>query len=174
MTTRIEVRSGTSAEWSAVNPILHEGEVGYDSTEDKIKVGDGTAQWSELAFQGGSGGGLAFEEVEFTFNNTIGSISPDFVCPIATLNPETHDIIAFGLKKHGTEWLTPISSVAFNGGSGAIGFTDDSNGDINANYAAFPPYFVNAKKTSDSTWVNAGTIVANGDKIIIKIIKTAK
>lgn len=48
MTTRIQLRRGTSAQWSAANPILAAGEPGYDTTTGDLKVGDGVKTWSAL------------------------------------------------------------------------------------------------------------------------------
>lgn len=50
----IQLRRGTSAQWAAgtpvTDPILEYGEVGYDSTVNRFKVGDGTTAWSALAW----------------------------------------------------------------------------------------------------------------------------
>lgn len=48
MTTRFIQRSGTAAEWAAANPILAEGELGYDTTNDILKAGDGITPWNLL------------------------------------------------------------------------------------------------------------------------------
>ena len=48
MTTKMQSRRGTSAEWAAVNPILPDGEIGYDEDTRIIKVGDGVTTWSNL------------------------------------------------------------------------------------------------------------------------------
>lgn len=39
----------TAAEWESENPVLDAGELGYDSTFNKIKVGDGSTAWKALA-----------------------------------------------------------------------------------------------------------------------------
>ncbi len=44
----IKLRRDTSANWSSVNPVLNDGEMGLDTTNDKIKIGDGTSTWSTL------------------------------------------------------------------------------------------------------------------------------
>lgn len=48
MPTRIQLRRGTSAQWSAADPILAAGEPGYDTTTGDLKVGDGVKKWSQL------------------------------------------------------------------------------------------------------------------------------
>lgn len=55
----ILLRRGTSIEWAAKNPILAAGELGVDTTQGKIKLGNGSTAWNSLSFinAGGSGGG---------------------------------------------------------------------------------------------------------------------
>jgi hypothetical protein len=50
MATRIQVRRGTTSDWNTSNPILTEGEFGYNTTLDKFKIGDGTSTWSVLEY----------------------------------------------------------------------------------------------------------------------------
>jgi hypothetical protein len=50
MAVTIKLRRGTTAQWSAANPILALGEVGIDTDLDQFKVGDGATAWSSLAF----------------------------------------------------------------------------------------------------------------------------
>lgn len=50
MATRIQVRRGTTSEWNSANPVLEEGEIGYNSTLGQIKVGDGDSTWSQLYY----------------------------------------------------------------------------------------------------------------------------
>lgn len=50
MAVLIQVRRGTSAEWTASDPVLAEGEIGLDTTLNNIKMGDGTTAWSSLSF----------------------------------------------------------------------------------------------------------------------------
>jgi hypothetical protein len=50
MATRIQVRRGTNTQWNTADPILNEGEFGYNTTNGQIKIGDGTSIWSELSY----------------------------------------------------------------------------------------------------------------------------
>jgi hypothetical protein len=50
MAFQIQLRRGTASAWSTVNPILVEGEVGFESDTSKMKVGDGTTAWNSLAY----------------------------------------------------------------------------------------------------------------------------
>lgn len=48
MPVRIQFRRGTETQWSTSNPVLAEGELGYESTNKTIKFGDGTSAWNSL------------------------------------------------------------------------------------------------------------------------------
>ena len=52
LNTKIQLRNGTAAEWTAKNPVLLKGEMGIETDTHKIKVGDGSTQWSKLAYCG--------------------------------------------------------------------------------------------------------------------------
>ena len=48
MATRMQQRRGTAAEWASTNPVLALGEIGFDTTSQFIKVGDGVTPWEDL------------------------------------------------------------------------------------------------------------------------------
>ena len=48
--TKIQLRRDTAANWTSTNPILADGEIGYDTTNDKIKIGNGANTWSQLLY----------------------------------------------------------------------------------------------------------------------------
>jgi len=47
-TTVIQLRRGTTAQWSAANPVLASGELGLDTTLGTVKVGNNTNTWTTL------------------------------------------------------------------------------------------------------------------------------
>lgn len=47
------LRRGTAANWSEKNPILREGEEGYETDTGRRKVGDGTTEWNNLKYDSG-------------------------------------------------------------------------------------------------------------------------
>ena len=53
MTTRIKLRRDTAANWTSNDPVLALGEAGYDTTNNELRVGDGTTAWSGLETIGG-------------------------------------------------------------------------------------------------------------------------
>lgn len=46
--TRIQLRRDTATNWSSKNPVLLLGEAGYDTTNNIIKIGDGSTAWNSL------------------------------------------------------------------------------------------------------------------------------
>ena len=50
MATRIQVRRGSTSDWNTANPILNEGEIGYNTTLGAIKIGDGSSVWADLEY----------------------------------------------------------------------------------------------------------------------------
>ena len=84
MTTRIKLRRDTAANWTSNDPVLALGEAGYDTTNNQLKVGDGTSVWSALSFAGGTGDKITAEKTysdgysdgsNQTFTYTTGSIA---------------------------------------------------------------------------------------------------
>ena len=48
--TVIKIRRDDSTNWATVDPVLSAGEIGFDTSVQKFKVGDGTSLWSELIY----------------------------------------------------------------------------------------------------------------------------
>ncbi len=60
--TVIQLRRDTAANWTSANSVLAAGEVGFDSTENKIKIGDGTTTWNSLDYASGGSGSITVSE----------------------------------------------------------------------------------------------------------------
>lgn len=50
MASRIQLRRGTAAAWTAANPVLATGEVGIETDTLKLKVGNGVSAWAALSY----------------------------------------------------------------------------------------------------------------------------
>jgi hypothetical protein len=46
----IKLRRGTAAEWAAQNPVLAQGEPGWERDTKKLKLGDGSTAWNSLPY----------------------------------------------------------------------------------------------------------------------------
>lgn len=47
---RIRFRRAWEEDWKSVNPVLADGEPGFDRTNNMLKVGDGVTPWTELSY----------------------------------------------------------------------------------------------------------------------------
>jgi hypothetical protein len=47
---RTRQRRGTAAQWTAANPILEDGEIGFESDTTNLKIGDGLTRWVNLSY----------------------------------------------------------------------------------------------------------------------------
>lgn len=50
MAVRIQLRRGTSSEWTTTNPVLGSGEFGYETNTGKFKIGNGSTAWTSLSY----------------------------------------------------------------------------------------------------------------------------
>ncbi len=64
-------RVATSAEWAAYPYPLELGEIGYDSTTNTIKIGNGTAMWGGLTSLSGGNGSVKLDDGSATIDGTF-------------------------------------------------------------------------------------------------------
>jgi hypothetical protein len=50
MATRMQQRRGTAAQWTAANPVLAAGEIGFETDTNKFKMGNGSSAWTALTY----------------------------------------------------------------------------------------------------------------------------
>tara|TARA_Y100000287_G_scaffold85379_1_gene67803 strand:+ start:297 stop:3224 length:2928 start_codon:yes stop_codon:yes gene_type:complete len=50
MVARIQIRRDTAGDWTAANPTLSAGEMGWESDTSKAKIGDGSTAWNSLGY----------------------------------------------------------------------------------------------------------------------------
>lgn len=52
MVYKIKLRRGTAAAWTSTNPVLLDGEPGFESDTGRYKLGDGASAWTALPYYG--------------------------------------------------------------------------------------------------------------------------
>ena len=57
---RFQLRKDTAANWTSVNPVLADGEQGYEKDTGKMKIGDGVKKWNELSYFSNTSSTAAF------------------------------------------------------------------------------------------------------------------
>jgi hypothetical protein len=61
MAQKIQFRRDTANQWTTINPILSQGELGFEVNTGKFKIGNGGSYWNELAYA--SGGATGFSQL---------------------------------------------------------------------------------------------------------------
>jgi hypothetical protein len=95
---RIQLRRDTAANWSSVNPILGNGEMGVETDTLKVKIGNGSATWSarpyinvlpselaELAQDSVNSAIVAGVGLDKVYDDTANTITLDIDSTVATL-----------------------------------------------------------------------------------------
>lgn len=72
---RLQVRRDTAANWTSEDPVLAEGEIGYETDTDQFKIGDGSSTWSAIAdyYVAGAGGGGGASSLDDLSDATVSS-----------------------------------------------------------------------------------------------------
>ena len=50
ISTKIQMRSDTAANWTSTNPTLATGEIGFETDTNKFKIGTGSTVWTGLSY----------------------------------------------------------------------------------------------------------------------------
>lgn len=85
MATRMQQRRGTAAQWTSANPILAAGEIGFETDNNKFKIGDGVNHWDDLSYFSDAASISALVDGAPALMDTLNEISaalgddPDFV-----------------------------------------------------------------------------------------------
>jgi hypothetical protein len=130
MAFRIQIRRDDSARWTVNNPILLEGELGYETDTKYMKIGDGTTPWNLLNYWSGglTGGGLIVKENSITVQSptNILNFSSDFSVSAGTSNTANVTLLSGGLPSNinvfedGALAATGATGLNFTGRSGSI------------------------------------------------------
>lgn len=75
----IKLRNGTASAWTSANPLLANGEAGYETDAHKLKIGDGTTYWTSLAYIGTGLADADYGDITVSSSATIFTIDNDVV-----------------------------------------------------------------------------------------------
>lgn len=60
-----QLRRDDSVDWERKNPILRDGEPGYETDTNRLKIGDGLTRWNDLHYiSGGTNDGTSMDLTE--------------------------------------------------------------------------------------------------------------
>jgi hypothetical protein len=110
ITTRMLQRRGNASQWTSSNPVLGNGEIGFESDTNKFKIGNGVTAWTSLNY---------FSTLSSIFSTANTFSNTQTFTPAATTGMS---IIAKGLPSQTAnlqEWqdsaATPLASIASTG-----------------------------------------------------------
>jgi hypothetical protein len=89
MATRMQQRRGTAAQWTSANPTLAAGEIGFETDNNRFKIGDGATAWSALDYFANSAALSAILDGAPDLLNTLGELAsaigedPEFFTTVA-------------------------------------------------------------------------------------------
>lgn len=152
MTTRIQLRRDSVADWTSNNPTLSVGEIGYETDTGYIKIGDGSTAWDSLGYPTISLDGLVMTgNVVMPNGGTIGQAAG----PLLTFD-DTNNYLEITGCSVGIGTDTPLASVHTANTTGLSQRMDRyTNGT--------GPAVMNFRKTRSTTIGTFGTIVEDGD-----------
>ncbi len=145
MAFRIQIRRDTSEKWSINNPILLDGEMGYETDTSYLKIGDGTTPWNSLSYWSGgvTGSGLIVQKSSSVFQSPtyVLNFSDDFILTASSGNTVNLGISpsasggGIDVAFNGVVGVTSAAELNFIGNTGAISVNDKT---VNINLA---PYY---------------------------------
>lgn len=134
MAFRIQIRRDTSTTWAVNNPILLQGELGYETDTNYLKIGDGTTPWNDLGYWSGglTGGGLIVKENSTTVQTptNVLNFSDDFNVTASSSNTANISIVNSGASsptinvfKDGALGITGATGFNFTGSPISVTYT---------------------------------------------------
>jgi len=168
-TIRVQMaqRKDTAANWTAANPILLLGEIGYETDTKKFKIGDGTTNWNSLAYlpiPDGSGNLTITGNLEIGSTGALtfeGSTADGFETTLAVTDPTADRTITLP---------NVTGTVITSGDTGSVTSTMLADGTIvNADINAAAEIAVSklANGTANQVLVTDGTDVSWSDNLTL-------
>ncbi len=168
-TIRVQMaqRKDTAANWTAANPILLSGEIGYETDTKKFKIGNGSTAWNSLAYlpiPDGSGNLTITGNLEIGSTGSLtfeGSTADGFETTLAVTNPTADRTIT----------LPDVTgTVVTTGDTGSVTSTMIANGTIvDADVSSTAEIAVSklANGTANQVIVTDGTNVSWSDNLTL-------
>lgn len=94
MAIQIQFRRGLASEWTSVNPILAEGEMGIETDTNLFKIGNGTSTWTVLPY-----GGLRGYSGSSGFTGSIGNTAVANVLYVSKSGNDSNSGTSLNLSK---------------------------------------------------------------------------
>ena len=109
MATRMQQRRGSAAQWTAANPVLAAGEIGFETDTSKFKMGNGTSTWSQLVYFANA------TELTNAINSVIG-MAPETLNTLSEISDalgDNPDFLSLYTTKTYVDNLTLLANTTF-------------------------------------------------------------
>ena len=70
--------------WTNNNPVLREGELGFEENTHMCKIGDGTTPWNQLKYQEGNGQKYLVQSLAYAKRENVGEMLRGYLAYIYT------------------------------------------------------------------------------------------
>jgi hypothetical protein len=155
---KIKFKRDTAANWSSANPVLDSGEAGFDTTNNKIKIGNGSNNWSSLNYLNAS---TTWDDVtnkpsDVTFTSYTDSKGEVRSIPVSAKTSSYTLVLADHGKCISTNSGVIVPASVFSAGQ-IISIFNDSSTDVTITTSA-----VTAYKAGADTAVTSLTLAARG------------
>lgn len=113
MADRIQLRRDSASGWAQANPVLADGELGFERETRRIKVGDGVTPWNDLDFF--DSGDVTYEHEQHVASDTW-VISHNLAkYPAVTIVDSSGDECEGGVNHVSVNQMIVTFSAAFSG-----------------------------------------------------------
>ena len=121
MAVKIQFRRDLAANWTAANPLLSQGEVGYEFDTGRFKVGNGTQLWNSLVYSSGTTGPTGTAATVSVGTTT--TLTPGSNATVTNSGTSAAAVFNFGVPRGATGPTGPTGSVGPTGPIGPTGAT---------------------------------------------------
>lgn len=153
---RIQIKRDASGDWTTNNPVLAEGELGYETDTGKIKVGDGTNNWADLDYVNEElylqlAGGTMSGAIDMGSNAITSVADPTSAQDVATKNyvDTNDDNTTYVASDFDHNDLSNIDGDTFHVTTATRSALQDANAQLSALKTTGTPTFVGATMSGD-------------------------